>query len=118
MCLAERNTARRKLLRRCRVEQSTANMGYSKLKEAPLAALIALTLNVVTSSIAHADMFQFADPLDWIIYTLCGTYDQPYRPGEGGDRDTVFACAKQFVGQQIVKQPSSRRRNGAGLEFA
>lgn len=41
--------------------------------------------------------------LRWIIHTLCGTYDQPYRPGEGGDRDTVFACAKQFVGQQIVK---------------
>lgn len=42
--------------------------------------------------------------LNWIINRLCGTYDQPYRPGEGGDRDTVFACAKQHVGQQIVKQ--------------
>lgn len=41
--------------------------------------------------------------LGWIVNTLCGTYDQPYRPGEGGDRDTVFACAKMFVGQQIVK---------------
>ena len=53
--------------------------------------------------------------LDWIIYTLCGTYDQPYRPGEGGDRDTVFACAKQFVGQQIVKQTkltTPERRGG------
>jgi hypothetical protein len=40
--------------------------------------------------------------LDWIIVTLCGTYDQPYRPGS--ERDTVFACAKQYVGQQIVKQ--------------
>jgi hypothetical protein len=41
--------------------------------------------------------------LKWIIETLCGTYDQPYRPGAEGDRDTVFACAKMFVGQQIVK---------------
>jgi len=41
--------------------------------------------------------------LNWIIHQACGTYDQPFRPGEGGDRDTVFACAKQFVGQQIVK---------------
>lgn len=41
--------------------------------------------------------------LHWIINSVCGTYDQPFRPGEGGDRDTVFACAKQFVGQQIVK---------------
>lgn len=40
--------------------------------------------------------------LKWIIENLCGTYDQPYRPD--GDRDTVFACAKMFVGQQIVKQ--------------
>jgi len=28
----------------------------------------------------------------------------PGPTNEGGDRDTVFACAKQFVGQQIVKQ--------------
>jgi hypothetical protein len=58
----------------------------------------------VTSAIkalANDPKHKFA--LDWIIYQLCGTYDQPYRPGEGGDRDTVFACAKQFVGQQIVK---------------
>lgn len=41
--------------------------------------------------------------LDWIVNTLCGTYDQPYRPGDGGDRDTVFACAKMHIGQQIVK---------------
>ena len=37
------------------------------------------------------------------------------RPGEGGDRDTVFACAKQFVGQQTVKQTkltTPERRGG------
>ena len=33
MCLAEGNAAQRKLLRGSRVEQSTANMGYSKLKK-------------------------------------------------------------------------------------
>lgn len=42
--------------------------------------------------------------LRWIINSACGTYDQPFRPGEGGARDTDFACGKQFVGQQIVKQ--------------
>ena len=42
--------------------------------------------------------------LRWIVHTLCGTYDQPFRPGQGGERDTVFACGKQFAGQQIVKQ--------------
>jgi hypothetical protein len=50
----------------------------------------------------NANEGQQRTALDWIIYTLCGTYDQPYRPGS--ERDTVFACAKQFVGQQIVKQ--------------
>jgi hypothetical protein len=34
--------------------------------------------------------------LHWIVHTLCGTYDQPYRPAS--ERDTIFACAKMFVG--------------------
>ena len=52
-----------------------------------------------------------ARALNWILNSLCGTYDQPYRPGEGGDRDTVFACAKQFVGQQIVKHINMKMPN-------
>lgn len=52
----------------------------------------------------NANAGQQQRALNWIVNVLCGTYDQPYRPGEGGDRDTVFACAKMFVGQQIVKQ--------------
>jgi hypothetical protein len=41
--------------------------------------------------------------LSWIINTLCGTYDLSFRPGEGGDRDTVFAEGKRHVGMQLVK---------------
>jgi hypothetical protein len=41
--------------------------------------------------------------LGWIINTLCGTYDLSFRPGDGGDRDTVFAEGKRHVGMQIVK---------------
>ena len=42
--------------------------------------------------------------LAWIINEAAKTYDQPFRPGgEGGDRDTAFACGRMFVGQQIVK---------------
>ncbi len=41
--------------------------------------------------------------LDWIINEAAKTYDQPYRPGADGDRDTAFACGRMFVGQQIVK---------------
>jgi hypothetical protein len=40
--------------------------------------------------------------LDWIINTLCATYDLSYRPGS--DRDTAFAEGKRHVGLQIVKQ--------------
>ncbi|MDB5600746.1 MAG: hypothetical protein JWN71_2790 [Xanthobacteraceae bacterium] len=55
----------------------------------------------------NANASQQQRALVWIINVLCGTYDQPYRPGS--DRDTVFACAKQFVGQQIVKQTKVAR---------
>lgn len=39
--------------------------------------------------------------MNWIINTLCGTYDLSYRPDS--DRDTVFAEGKRHVGMQIVK---------------
>jgi len=42
--------------------------------------------------------------LNWIIHTLCGTYDLSFRPGVDGDRATVFAEAKRYVGLQLVKQ--------------
>jgi hypothetical protein len=42
--------------------------------------------------------------LDWIVHELCKTYDLSYRPNEfGGDRDTVFAEGKRFVGLELVK---------------
>lgn len=42
--------------------------------------------------------------LDWIINVGAGTYDMSYRPGgEEGNRDTVFAEGRRFVGSQIVK---------------
>lgn len=37
----------------------------------------------------------------FIIHNICGTYDLSYRPT--GDRDTVFAEGKRFVGLQLVK---------------
>lgn len=40
--------------------------------------------------------------LEWIINTLCATYDLSYRPGS--DRDTAFAEGKRHVGLQLVKQ--------------
>lgn len=40
----------------------------------------------------------------WIIERASGTYEMSYRPGGSeGDRDTVFAEGRRFVGNQIVK---------------
>lgn len=40
----------------------------------------------------------------FIVNDLCGTYDQPYRPGgHESERDTTFALGKMWVGQQIVR---------------
>lgn len=59
-----------------------------------------MALKALAAGNANESQQKYA--LNWIINRLCGTYDQPYRPES--DRDTIFACAKQFVGQQIVKQ--------------
>jgi hypothetical protein len=40
--------------------------------------------------------------LRWIIYDVCDTYGNAYRPGSN-DRDTNLALGKQFVGHQMLK---------------
>jgi hypothetical protein len=39
--------------------------------------------------------------VQFVVNALCGTYDMSFRPE--GDRDTVFAEGRRFVGLQIVK---------------
>lgn len=41
--------------------------------------------------------------LRWIIEAAAGAYDMSYRPGLEGERDTVFAEGRRFVGLAIVK---------------
>lgn len=62
-----------------------------------------LVAAVQALSLGTANEGQQKQALDWIIREVAGTYDQPYRPGVDGDRETAFACGRQFVGQQIVK---------------
>jgi hypothetical protein len=51
-----------------------------------------------------ANMDQQRRALAWIIEKAAATYDMSYRPGAGeGDRDTVFAEGRRFVGNQVVK---------------
>jgi hypothetical protein len=40
------------------------------------------------------------DALRWIIEDVSAAYDMPYYDG---DRDTAFACGRQYVGKQLVK---------------
>ena len=52
----------------------------------------------------NASMDQQKRALAWIIESAAGTYEMSYRPGAGeGDRDTVFAEGRRFVGNQVVK---------------
>ena len=39
----------------------------------------------------------------WVIEFAAGTYDQSYRPGVEGQRDTDFAEGRRFVGNSIIK---------------
>lgn len=51
-----------------------------------------------------ADAAKQQRALKFIIESVCGTYDEPYRPGaEDGSRDTTFALGRAFSGRQIVK---------------
>ena len=51
-----------------------------------------------------ANMEQQKRALAWIIERAAGTYDMSYRPGGvDGERDTVFAEGRRFVGNQLVK---------------
>lgn len=52
--------------------------------------------------------------LDYIINTLCGTYDLSYRPGGGdGDRATCFAEGRRFAGLKLVMMT---KLTGAAIE--
>jgi len=62
-------------------------------------------LQAMAAGVASAEQQKHA--LHWIINDVALTYDQPYRPGEDGDRETAFACGRQFVGQQIVHEMKS-----------
>lgn len=41
--------------------------------------------------------------LQWLVNTVCCTYDLSYRPAEDGRRDTDFAEGKRFVGLTLIK---------------
>jgi hypothetical protein len=54
--------------------------------------------------------------LDWIIHVLCRTYDEPYRPGEDGRRETDYALGMAYVGRQLVKHANGVPANSSAPE--
>jgi hypothetical protein len=64
--------------------------------EADVAAIQALNAG-------KANEGQQRHALEWIINVVAGSYDQSYRPGSEGDRDTAFAEGRRFVGLSLVK---------------
>lgn len=62
----------------------------------------------------RAEPYQQQLALEWIVY-ISGTYENSFRPGVDGARNTDFAAGKQFVGQQVVKlvnMPTSDAEQG------
>lgn len=50
-----------------------------------------------------AEGYQQKRAMKWIIERAAGTYDQSFRPGPDGQRDTDFAEGRRFVGNSIIK---------------
>jgi hypothetical protein len=60
---------------------------------------------------------QQKDSMDYIINTVCGTYDLAYRPGVS-DRSTIFALGKAHAGQTLVFLLNSAVTTKAALDKA
>lgn len=65
-------------------------------------AKITLAMKALVAGSATADQQRIG--MDWIINTLCGTYDWPFRPGPEGHRETDIALGRQLVGKSIVHE--------------
>lgn len=81
--------------------ESRAVLDGAPWKPAPYAVADASALQALQRGDATPDQQRRA--LQWIINQCCGTYDLSYRPGPTGDRDTVLAEGKRWVGLQLVK---------------
>lgn len=66
-----------------------------------------MALKALQAGVASAGQQKTA--LGWIVNEAAAAYDNPYRNGGDGDRETAFACGRMFVGQQIVKQLNTVR---------
>jgi hypothetical protein len=89
----------------------------SALAWSPPPAILADVIAFKNVAAGRGDIHEQKRVMAFIINDLCRTYDQPFRPDEaGGDRATIFACARQFCGQQIVKLINANPSDFHGLD--
>ncbi len=62
---------------------------------------VVMAVQSLATGSANTDQQKLA--LRYIIEELAAAYDLSYRPGPDGDRDTVFAEGKRFIGLQLVR---------------
>lgn len=58
------------------------------------------SIQAVAEGVATADQQQHA--MKVLIERLCGTYDEPFCPGEDGRRSTDYALGKRRIGLMLV----------------
>jgi hypothetical protein len=74
---------------------------HSPLLPAPYTAAESYAIRMLARGEATPAQQRLA--LDWMIHKLCRTYDEPFRPGGDGARETDYALGKAHVGRQLVK---------------
>jgi hypothetical protein len=74
---------------------------HSPLLPAPYTAAESYAIRMLAQGEATPAQQRLA--LDWMIHKLCRTYDEPFRPGADGARETDYALGKAHVGRQLVK---------------
>jgi hypothetical protein len=60
-----------------------------------------ITASIKALAAGNANEGQQRRALEWIVRSVCGTYDLSFRPDS--ERATAFAEGKRFVGLQIIK---------------
>jgi hypothetical protein len=74
---------------------------HSPLLPAPYTAAESYAIRMLAQGEATPAQQRLA--LDWMIHKLCRTYDEPFRPGGDGARETDYALGKAHVGRQLIK---------------
>jgi hypothetical protein len=76
-----------------------------KIKDQPWVTpepTLAISMAIKAIAAGTANEHQQKTAMNWIINSLCGTYDLSYRPNS--ERDTCLAEGKRLVGLSLVKE--------------